>query len=186
MRILALDTSTPNTSCALLDGDRVLREELVGPPAKAGDVLPGALGDLEGVEGVAVGVGPGSFTGLRVGLAAAKAIAYARKLPLAGASSLQAIALQEPGLVYAATDARKGELFVQPFRDGLPQGPVQVVMAAALELPEHARLVHQTPPAANVGRLCLPRLRGSSYDAAVCFALAPDYVQGFLSPGKTR
>lgn len=183
MRILALDTSTPTTSCALLDDDRVVREQLIGPPARAGDVLPAALGDLDGVEAVAVGVGPGSFTGLRVGLAAAKAIAYARKLPIAGASSLQAIALGEPGLVYAATDARKGELFVQPFRDGAPQGPVQVVMAAELKLPAGARLLHQPPQAASVGKLCLPRLRGSAYDAAVCFALAPDYVQGFLSRG---
>lgn len=183
MRILALDTSTPTTSCALLDDDRVVREQLIGPPARAGDVLPGALGDLDGVEAVAVGVGPGSFTGLRVGLAAAKAIAYARKLPIAGASSLQAVALGEPGLVYAATDARKGELFVQPFRDGAPQGPVQVVMATELKLPAGARLLHQPPPAASVGKLCLPRLRGSAYDAAVCFALAPDYVQGFLSRG---
>jgi tRNA threonylcarbamoyladenosine biosynthesis protein TsaB len=183
VRILALDTSTPTTSCALLDDDRVLREDFIGPPAKAGDVLPGALGDLDGVEGIAVGVGPGSFTGLRVGLAAAKAIAYARKLPLAGASSLQAIALGEPGLVYAATGARKGELFVQPFRDGVPQGPVQVVMAAELRLPAGARLVQKPPSAASVGKLCLPRLRGSAYDAAVCFALAPDYVQGFPARG---
>jgi tRNA threonylcarbamoyl adenosine modification protein YeaZ len=183
VRILALDTSTPSTSCALLDDDRVVREQLIGPPARAGDVLPAALGDLSGIEGIAVGVGPGSFTGLRVGLAAAKAIAYARKLPLAGASSLQAIALDEPGLVYAATDARKGELFVQPFRDGAPEGPVQVVMVAQLKLPAGARLVHKPPPAASVAKLCLPRLRGSAYDAAVCFSLAPDYVQAFLSRG---
>lgn len=181
--MLALDTSTPFTSCALLEEDRVLREQSIGPPAKAGEVLPGALGDLSGVEAVAVGLGPGSFTGLRVGLAAAKAIAFARKLPIAGASSLQAIALGEPGLVYAATEARKGELFVQPFREGEPLGPVQVVAAKDLRLPEGARLVRKPPPAGAVARLCLPRLRGASYDAAVCFALAPDYVQGFLSRG---
>jgi tRNA threonylcarbamoyl adenosine modification protein YeaZ len=177
--VLALDTATSTTSCALLDGDRVVREEQVGPPAKAGSVLPGALGDLSGIEGVAVGLGPGSFTGLRVGVAAAKAIAYALRLPIAGASSLAAIAAGERGLVYAATEARKGELFVQPFRDGAPQGPVQVVEAAALRLPEGARLVQKTPSAAEIARLCLPRLRGASYDAAACFSLAPDYVQGF-------
>jgi len=44
VRILALDTSTPTTSCALLEDDRVVREQLVGPPARAGDVLPAALG----------------------------------------------------------------------------------------------------------------------------------------------
>ena len=179
MRVLALDTSTPFTSCALLDEDRVVREALIEPPARAGDVLPGALGDLDGIDAVAVGLGPGSFTGLRVGLAAAKAIAYARRLPLAGASSLHAIALGEPGLVHAATEARKGELFVQAFRDGTPQAPVQVVREADLRVPEGSRLVRTPPRAANVAKLCMTRLRGASYDAAACFSLAPDYVQGF-------
>jgi tRNA threonylcarbamoyladenosine biosynthesis protein TsaB len=183
VRVLALDTSTPITSCALLEDGRVLREELIGPPAKAGDVLPAALGDLAGIDAVAVGVGPGSFTGLRVGLAAAKAIAYARRIPIAGASSLRAIALDQPGTVYAATEARKGELFVQPFLDGAPAGPVQVILAADLKVPEGARLSRVTPRAAAIGRLCRPRLAGASYDAAGCFALAPDYVQGFPARG---
>jgi len=175
VRILALDTSTPVTACALVEDPRVLWEKFIEPPLKAGDVLPDALGDLAGVEGIAVGVGPGSFTGLRVGLAAAKALAYARRLPLAGASSLQALALDAPGLVHAATEARKGELFVQAFRDGEPQGPVRVVMAADF----HEPVLRGAPPARNVARLCLARLRGAHYDAAACFALAPDYVQGF-------
>jgi tRNA threonylcarbamoyladenosine biosynthesis protein TsaB len=179
VRILALDTSTPVTSCALLEDDRIVRETRIDPPAKAGDVLPAALGDLSGIDAVAVGLGPGSFTGLRVGLAAAKAIAWARRLPLAGASSLRAIALDEPGMVYAATEARKGELFVQPFRDGAPDGPVQVIFAADLRLPPEARLVRAPPRAANVAKLCMASLRGASYDAAACFSLAPDYVQGF-------
>ena len=183
MRILALDTSTPSTCIALLDDGRVIREQRIDPPAKAGDVLPAALGDLEGVDAVAVGLGPGSFTGLRVGLAAAKAIAYARRIPIAGASSLAAIALHEPGAVWAATGARRGELFVQPFRDGAPQGSVQVVLEAELKLPEGARLVRGPPPAASIGLLSLPRLRGAAYDAAVCFSLAPDYVQGFPARG---
>ena len=183
MRVLALDTATPTTSCALLEDDRIVREQFIGPPAKAGDVLPGALGDLAGIEAVAVGLGPGSFTGLRVGLAAAKAIAYARRVPIAGASSLHAIAAGERGLVLAATEARRGELFVQPFLDGVPRGPVEVVAAAQVRIPAGARLVQKPPSAAAVGRICLSRLRGASYDASVCFALAPDYVQGFVSRG---
>ena len=175
MRVLALDTSTPVTTCALLEDEQVVWEKSIEPPLKAGEVLPEALGDLEGVQGIAVGVGPGSFTGLRVGLAAAKALAYARKLPIAGASSLQALALDALGPVYAATEARKGELFVQPFEKGEPKGPVQILMAADFAHP----VLRGPPPARNVARLCLARLRGASYDAQACFALAPDYVQGF-------
>ena len=175
MRVLALDTSTPTTTCALLEDDSLVWEKSLPPPQKAGDVLPAALGDPAAFDAIAVGIGPGSFTGLRVGLAAAKALAYARKLPIAGASSLQAIALDQPGLVHAATEARKGELFVQPFRDGQPTGPVQIAMAA--DFPEKPLLI--PPPARNVARLCLPRLRGASYDMQACFTLAPDYVQGF-------
>ena len=178
MRVLALDTSTPVTSCALVEDGAVLWEKELRE--KAGDVLPAALGDLQGVEGVAVGLGPGSFTGLRVGLAAAKALSYARKLPIAGASSLRALAEGEPGLVCAATEARRGELFVQLWQDGTPQGNVRIVRAAELDL-GGARLVRGTPRASLIARLCLPELRAKPYDAAACFALAPDYRQGFAN-----
>jgi tRNA threonylcarbamoyladenosine biosynthesis protein TsaB len=181
VRILALDTSTPFTSVLLLDEDAPARQRVYPPPAKAGDVLPAALGDLEGVEGIAVGLGPGSFTGLRVGLSCAKAIAYARKIPIVGFSSLQALAVDRAGLVYAATEARKGELFVQAFQDGEPQGEVRIVQAAELRLPRDARLIGpgEVAGASAVARLCLAPLRRASYDAQACFALAPNYVQGF-------
>jgi tRNA threonylcarbamoyl adenosine modification protein YeaZ len=175
VRVLALDTSTPVTSCALLEDERVVWEKFIEPPRKAGDVLPAALGDLSQVQAIAVGLGPGSFTGLRVGLASAKALAYARRLPVVGASSLQALALEAPGLVHAATEARKGEWFLQDFQDGEPRGEVRIVMAADF----HEPVLRGAPPARNVARLCLARLRGADYDAQSCFALAPNYVQGF-------
>jgi tRNA threonylcarbamoyl adenosine modification protein YeaZ len=175
VRVLALDTSTPATTCALLEDEDLVWETRIDPPQKAGDVLPGALGDLEAIDAIAVGLGPGSFTGLRVGLAAAKAIAYARRLPIAGASSLQALAFESRGLVYAGTEARKGELFVQAFQDGQPQGQVRVTMAKDFQEP----VLLGAPPARNVARLCLARLRKAEYDEQACFALAPDYIQGF-------
>jgi tRNA threonylcarbamoyladenosine biosynthesis protein TsaB len=183
VRVLALDTSSPTLSCALLEDGEVLAEAQHGPPAKAGDLLPhalAALGSLDEVQAIAVGVGPGSFTGLRVGLAAAKALAYARKLPLAGASSLRALALGAgPGLICPALEARKGELFVSLYRDGEELWPEQVVRASELKLPEGAVQVGPgiAPSAAWIGRLCLPRLRGAGWDAEACFALAPNYLQ---------
>ena len=136
MIVLALDTSSHATSCALVDlgagpGEvRALATALHLPPARAGELLPAALAavcteagsSLAEVRGLAVGLGPGSFTGLRVGLASAKGLAYARRWPLAGASSLEALALaawekgQPRGAVLVpALEARRGELFVAAF-----------------------------------------------------------------------
>src|SRR5207237_1102967 len=73
-----------------------------------------ALAPLESVDALAAGIGPGSFTGLRVGLAAVKALAYARKLPIQGASSLRALAVaaRRPAeLLVPTLEARRGELY---------------------------------------------------------------------------
>jgi tRNA threonylcarbamoyladenosine biosynthesis protein TsaB len=90
------------------------------------DLLPGALTDLlrkagltlADVRGFAVGLGPGSFTGLRIGLATLKGLAYARRLGVVGASSLAALALEGPPDVTLAVVAvaRRGELYVGRFR----------------------------------------------------------------------
>ena len=143
MLVLSLDTSSLSLSAALSEltrgpdggwSQRVLASVIKSPPERHGDLLPGALVGLcdragkalGDVTGLAVGVGPGSFTGLRVGLASAKAIAYARKLPLAGVSSLRALArgafrqaeqsaatpLVRPLLV-PTLEARKAELYAE-------------------------------------------------------------------------
>jgi tRNA threonylcarbamoyladenosine biosynthesis protein TsaB len=185
VRFVALETASPTTSVWVFEDGAPPERRVYPPPSKAGDVLPAALGELSTVAGIAVGLGPGSFTGLRVGLACAKAISYARRVPLIGFSSLAALAADQPGLVCTATEARKGELFVQTFRDGVSSGDVQIVRAADFRLPEGVRLIGPgaVASAEAVSRLCLARLRTSSYDAQACFALAPDYIQGFGAKG---
>ncbi|MGN6872118.1 MAG: tRNA (adenosine(37)-N6)-threonylcarbamoyltransferase complex dimerization subunit type 1 TsaB, partial [Solirubrobacteraceae bacterium] len=78
-----------------------------------------------GVESIAVGVGPGTFTGLRIGIATARALARGREIPLVGVSTLQSLALARPdpdavpaGLdaVLAVLDARRGEVFAAAWR----------------------------------------------------------------------
>jgi tRNA threonylcarbamoyladenosine biosynthesis protein TsaB len=131
--LVALDTSTLTLSLALVrtGAPEPVTAELVGlerhgPPDKQSDMLPGVLLEmlrrhglsLDDVAGFAVGLGPGSFTGLRIGLATVKGLAYARRVPVAGASSLAALALDGPeGVPVAAVSvARRGEVYVGRYR----------------------------------------------------------------------
>jgi tRNA threonylcarbamoyladenosine biosynthesis protein TsaB len=78
----------------------------------------------EDVERLAVGVGPGGFTGLRIGIATARAIAQARGIPLVGVGSLEALAAGAPdhdGTVAAVLDARRGEAFAAAYAGGREQ-----------------------------------------------------------------
>jgi tRNA threonylcarbamoyladenosine biosynthesis protein TsaB len=118
--ILGLDTATASTAVALwaADGPEIERRDdppLGARPAHAGrllqlveEVLAAAEADWEAVARIAVGVGPGSFTGLRLGIATARGLAQARDLPLVGVSSLAALAV---GADLAVIDARRGEVF---------------------------------------------------------------------------
>jgi len=95
-----------------------------------------SFGDLTRV---AATVGPGSFTGLRVGLSFAKGLAQALGVPLAGVGTLPALAGDRPGLVCAAVDGRRGQIFIQAFRDGrslmAPDAlPVETAAARLAEL----------------------------------------------------
>jgi tRNA threonylcarbamoyladenosine biosynthesis protein TsaB len=127
--LLALDTSTLTLSLALVGpGPVLLAEASHPPPKKQSEMLPGALTELLAQHGhvlsevtaYAVGLGPGSFTGLRIGLSTVKALAYAQKCPVGGASSLAALALDgPPGLsLVPAMVARKGEVYVGFYRHG--------------------------------------------------------------------
>lgn len=126
---LALDTSTLTLSMALLERGppfRVIQHVHHGPPRKQSEMLPGVIQELllaHGVElrqlqSLVIGLGPGSFTGLRIGLATAKALAYALRVPLAGASSLAAAALEGPERreLWPIAVARQQELYLGRYR----------------------------------------------------------------------
>jgi len=141
MIVLAFDTATPRTAVALqLDDHEAPREVVHDPapgerPGHATQLLPLAarlLGDaglgFPDVELLGVGVGPGTFTGVRIGVATARALAQAGGTALAGVSSLAALAAGVDARdVLAVVDARRGEAFVAGFRDG-----EQVLAPAAL------------------------------------------------------
>jgi tRNA threonylcarbamoyladenosine biosynthesis protein TsaB len=146
VRLLGWDTATRATAVAALDTEHgLVAEERDDPPpgqrpAHAAALLPAAEAVLQragwdwgDLDRLAVGVGPGSFTGLRIGLAAARGAALARGLELAGVSSLRALAAAaeaEAELVLAVLDARRGEVFAAGWRDG-----AEVVIAPAALAP---------------------------------------------------
>jgi tRNA threonylcarbamoyladenosine biosynthesis protein TsaB len=119
--ILALDTSTAACSAALFDGDGICvasADELIGR-GHAERLVP-MLGELlagRRATQVIAGVGPGSFTGIRVGIAAAQGLAIGWGCDVAGMSSLALLAAgaETDGEVAAVVDGGHGELFVQQF-----------------------------------------------------------------------
>jgi tRNA threonylcarbamoyl adenosine modification protein YeaZ len=122
--LLALDTSTPLVSVALADDTTVVHEAVSERPMQHGEQLAPMIDaalSAAGVarsdlEKVAAGVGPGPFTGLRVGLVTARTLGLALGIPVVGVGSLDALALQavEEGIAgpfLATIDARRKELF---------------------------------------------------------------------------
>ena len=133
MKILALDTSTSTASLAVCDGTLTLAEAALAVGRKRGEHLPGAIAWLLGtlqmkpaeVEGFAVGLGPGSFTGLRAGLALCKGMALPAMRPVVGVSSLHALAaaaVGHRGIVLPVIDAHKGEVYSAVFSMGATAG----------------------------------------------------------------
>jgi len=118
VRTLAIETSSVCGSVALLDGDRLVAEEVFSEGSRHGrELLPSVdklLGGKQGgVELVAVSAGPGSYTGLRVGVTFAKTFALEINVPVVGVSSLDAIAanVAEPRELCVVVDARLGRVF---------------------------------------------------------------------------
>ena len=127
MRILAIETATLAGSAALLDGDRVIGQSLLDIAlthserlmAMVDHLLRDCGWDVARLEALAVSVGPGSFTGLRVGIATAKGLALARGLPVAPVPTLDALASNLPfadSPVCPLLDARKGEVYLSLYR----------------------------------------------------------------------
>ena len=210
MRVLAVETSSLAGGVALLDGERLVAEYLLDVSVTHSERLMSAvdrvLGDARwtarDLAGLAVAVGPGSFTGLRIAVSTVKGLALALDLPIAAVPTLDAMAAALPWAalpVCPVLDARKGEVYASLYRwdgeamrrewDYLALAPA--ALAARLDEPvlvvgdgaggvrsPHARAVpppRRLPSPACVGALGLARLRrGETVTAA---ALGPLYLR---------
>lgn len=125
--ILAIETATPRGSVALVSGDALLAEELLSPGRQASETILGAVERLlrdtgsrpGGTTHVAVSAGPGSFTGLRVGMAAAKGFCFGWRVPIVPVPTLHALALRFPSermTLCPVLDAKKKQVYAALFR----------------------------------------------------------------------
>lgn len=215
--LLTLDTSTLTLSAALVDAEgRVVAECVEGPPKRQSVLLPDALESLlagagrdwSHVRALVCGLGPGSFTGLRIGLATLKGYSFALKKPLVGVSSLKALALEGPegAEVHALAVVKKGELYWGRYRRvgaGVETlAPECALSVEAYAAAGHANEVVRVGPALTdyaerlaalgvpvASMLEAPRFpRGwalsalaqvpDAYDAQGAFALEPHYLRG--------
>lgn len=158
LKLLTVDTSSNCSSVSLSDGTTLLGECILGEDrSNSGRLLESVYGLLkaasltpDGLDALAVSLGPGSFTGVRVGIATVKGIAIATGKPVAGFSSLAMLAMNLPFSAYPVAslyDARKGEVYAGLYRCGaLPEAIVPDAV-----LPPDAFLAGITEPTVFVG-----------------------------------
>jgi tRNA threonylcarbamoyl adenosine modification protein YeaZ len=202
--MLGIDTATAVTTVALVGVDtaevQVLDERSHRDARRHGEVLPQLINDVLGgascspaeLTAVAVGVGPGAYTGLRVGIATAQALGLALGVPVVGVVTLDAIAYASGrrGPFAVVTDARRRELFVARYRDhrtpdgeatvGTPEVVASLVQGLAVLAPQDTPplpgvdvVVCPDPVAAAVCKVAIDRRRTGSRTAPV----APLYLR---------
>jgi tRNA threonylcarbamoyladenosine biosynthesis protein TsaB len=127
MKVLGIDTSTSCGSVGLVEDNEVISEYLLNIPVTHSERLLGAIEfvlrearcSVEEIEGWAIALGPGSFTGLRIGVSTVKGLAFATGKPVAGVSTLDVIASQiapTSYLICPILDARKKEIYTAFYR----------------------------------------------------------------------
>jgi tRNA threonylcarbamoyladenosine biosynthesis protein TsaB len=193
VRILAFDTSSQVTAVAVTDGGRLLAEDHSPGEGRHGDLLlPRIRSQLEtagvalaSMDLLAVGVGPGSFTGLRIGLATAKGLAVATSIPLRGVCSLRVLArgaIELGEVVVVAIDAGKDELFGAVYRRR--EEALEPLLPPLRAVPEElARRIAEIDPGPAVvcgggARRCMPLLAAALGGRAVLGEALHDLPQG--------
>lgn len=151
MNLIAIETATECCSVALLRGDEIVERSEVAPRRHAELVLPMVESVLAEaglartqLDGLAVGRGPGAFTGVRLAISVAQGLAFALDVPVVPVSTLAALAMQAPRNklpILAVLDARMGEIYAAAFTRSasdalLPLDQERVLAPQNLQLPE--------------------------------------------------
>jgi tRNA threonylcarbamoyladenosine biosynthesis protein TsaB len=219
MRVLAVETSTRAGGVALLDDERIVGEYLLDVRSTHSERLMSGVERLmadagwapEALDGLAVAVGPGSFTGLRIGLSAVKGLALALAVPIAAVPTLDALAASLPHAAWPVCPvlaARKDEVYASLYRwrggaarrewEYLALSPTSlaarltervIVVGDGAEsvrspLAELAPAPSRRPSPAWVGHLGLSMLRGGNTVAPA--ALVPLYLRPFEAELERR
>jgi tRNA threonylcarbamoyl adenosine modification protein YeaZ len=203
--LLAFDTATPAVTVALYDGERIVAERTTVDAMRHGELLApsiaGVLGDVgliqQDLTAVAVGVGPGPFTGLRVGLMTARTLAAVLEIPVYGVCTLDVLAVEavDSGIVdgpfHVATDARRKEVYFASYdADGTRLSGPEVLKPASVATSEpvvgrgavlypdsfpDARLP-ENPSAAVLARMVAEE-RAELYDPEPMYLRRPDTAE---------
>jgi tRNA threonylcarbamoyladenosine biosynthesis protein TsaB len=219
MRVLAIETSTLAGGVALLDDGRVIAEYALDVAVTHSERIMAAVDSLArgagwrpgDLQGIAVAVGPGSFTGLRIGLATAKGLALALGLPIAAVPTLDAMAAMFPFAAWPICPviaARRNEVYASLFRAAPPdmtrewdylaltpealagrlvEPTILVGDGAARVASVHARVapaIPRIPSAAAVGVLGTERLR--RHETVPAASLVPLYLRPSEAELKRR
>lgn len=194
MITLSIDTASHNCAVALVEDSKVLArisetigkghaERLIG---QISTVMDRANKSLKQIDRIAVNIGPGSFTGVRIGVATARALALALEKPAIGVSSLEAIGFETLKMfpnnnVIAVIDAGRGLVYRQDFTSGCtPIGSAELQDSADFSIANNDNVILAGPFALNLGeKIGLSKDRIHSFDA-------PDVVTyAILSETKT-
>lgn len=218
MRVLVLDTALDACTAAVFEDDCQLaghsepmgrgHQERIGILVR--DCVQSS-GGFEAIDRIGVTVGPGSFTGLRVGLAFAQGLGAALDRPVIGLSTLQALAASVPGpdpggAVAAVIDARRGQVYLQTFLDGQPldePGPSEIEAArqalkasgrtwrligsgAALIAPQAADVLQPVVPSATALAALTRAADPAMARPQPLYLRAPDATPPTRLPGQAR
>jgi tRNA threonylcarbamoyladenosine biosynthesis protein TsaB len=166
--VLGFDTATPDVAVAVMRGPEAVAEVQLGSDARprhATELLPeiervaAEAGGWDAIDAIAVGIGPGSFTGLRIGVATARGLAQGLSKPLTGVGTLDALArgiADRPRTsgrpVLAVLDARRGQVFAA-LRDAVGAAAWEPFVATPGELAERVAALGEAPLSGGDGSL---------------------------------